>query len=118
MDNVHEISLMLDFYGQLLTDRQYEIMDLHYNNDYSLGEISEQLSISRQGVFDNVKRGRHALYEMEEKLGLVKKFSQQKIKAKEILSYIKKIGKSDFSEEDAVNLEKVEKGIIDIINNY
>jgi len=76
MDNVYEISLLLDFYGQLLTKRQYEILDLHFNNDYSLGEIAEQLSISRQGVYDSVKKGKAVLNEMEQKLGLVKKFSE------------------------------------------
>ena len=85
MDNVFEIGLLLDFYGQLLTIRQYEIMDLHYNNDYSLAEIAEQLSISRQGVFDNIKKGKLALNNFENKLNLVKRFTELKYKAEEIL---------------------------------
>ena len=43
MDNVYKMSMLLDFYGQMLTKRQYEIMDLHFNSDYSLGEIASAL---------------------------------------------------------------------------
>jgi predicted DNA-binding protein YlxM (UPF0122 family) len=70
-----EVAMMLDFYGQLLTHRQYEILDLYYNSDFSLGEIAGQLNISRQGVYDSVKKGKEALKRFEEKLGLVKRFS-------------------------------------------
>lgn len=117
MDNVFEISLLLDFYGQLLTQRQQEILDLYYNNDYSLGEIAEQLEITRQGVFDNIKRGKAALNNLEIKLGLVKKFSGQKEKAQEILKYIKEINGNDLSERNIEHLKKIEDGINDIINN-
>ena len=49
-------SMLLDFYGELLTDKQRECLDLHYNEDLSLSEIAEQLGISRQGVWDNIRR--------------------------------------------------------------
>ena len=49
MQDVLRITLLLDFYGKLLTRRQYDIMDLHYNGDYSLGEIADHLNITRQG---------------------------------------------------------------------
>ena len=94
MDKVYEDTLLLDFYGQLLTERQYEIMDLHFNNDYSLGEIAEQLNISRQGVYDSIKRGRAVLNRMEEKLGLVEKFVNQKSKAQKILNSIRSSDKA------------------------
>lgn len=116
MENVYEISLLLDFYGQLLTARQYEILDMHYNNDYSLGEIAEELGISRQGVFDNVKRGKAALNDLEQKLGLVRKFSGQKQKAEELLKYIEStkldIDNDTFSEK----LNRIEDIVTDIIN--
>lgn len=116
MDKVAEISLLLDFYGQLLTDRQYEILDLHYNNDYSLGEIAEQLDISRQGVFDNLKRSKAALDKFEEKLGLVHKFSEQKEKAEEALMHLNTIDKSFLKDEDKEKLEIIKVSIENIIN--
>ena len=67
---------LLDFYGELLTDKQRECFDLHYNEDLSLSEIAEQSGISRQGVWDNIRRAQAALDEMEEKTGLVRRFSK------------------------------------------
>lgn len=116
MDKVFEISLLMDFYGMLLTERQYEILDLHYNNDYSLGEIAEQLNISRQGVFDNLKRSKAALDKLEEKLGLVRKFSEQKKKAEEALIKINDLDKSFLKEEDREKLQKIKIVIEEIIN--
>ncbi len=67
-----EVSTLLDFYGQLLTDKQREAVEYYYNDDLSLGEIAENLKISRQGVRDSIKRAETVMFEMEEKLGLVK----------------------------------------------
>lgn len=69
-------AMLLDFYGELLTDKQRECFDLHYNEDLSLSEIAEQSGISRQGVWDNIRRAQAALDEMEEKTGLVRRFSK------------------------------------------
>ncbi|AEV68368.1 YlxM family DNA-binding protein [Acetivibrio clariflavus] len=117
MDKIYEISLLLDFYGQLLSKKQYEILDLHFNNDYSLGEIAEHFNISRQGIFDNIKRGKAYLLNLEEKLGLVNKFTEQKAKAEKILEYIKKINKENMNKEDIEYLKKIEIGIMDIIES-
>ncbi len=59
-------SLLLDFYGELLTDKQRECCELHFNEDLSLAEIAEQCGVSRQGVWDNIRRGTAALAELEE----------------------------------------------------
>lgn len=91
MEESIEIALLLDFYGQLLTPRQYEILDLHYNNDFSLGEIAEQLEISRQGVHDGVKKGKEALKRYEEKLGLVKRFTKHDETLRNILTELIKL---------------------------
>ena len=69
-------SMLLDFYGELLTEKQRECFDLHYNEDLSLAEIAEQSGISRQGVWDNIRRAETAMREMEEKTGLLRRFSE------------------------------------------
>lgn len=70
------VTMLYDFYGDMLTEKQAEAIDLYYNEDLSLAEIAEPLGISRQGVRDNIKRGEKQLFDLEEKLGLVKRFMQ------------------------------------------
>ena len=65
-------SMLLDFYGELLTERQRSCYDLHVNEDLSLSEIAEQCGISRQGVWDNIRRAEQTLREIEEKTGLLR----------------------------------------------
>ncbi|RCX20034.1 hypothetical protein DFR58_102103 [Anaerobacterium chartisolvens] len=117
MDDIYRTSMLLDFYGQLLTERQYEILDLHCNNDYSLGEIAQQLNISRQGVFDNVKRAKTALDGLEDKLGLVKKFAEQKKEAEEILLCLGKIDKEVLDQQNRRIFDTIEDKIKVIISN-
>ena len=68
---LREAALYLDFYGKLLTDRQLEILDYYYNEDYSLSEIAQALGISRQAAHDALRNGTLALTEYEKKLGIV-----------------------------------------------
>ena len=68
-----ELILLYDYYGALLTDRQRECFELRYNQDLSLGEIGQELGISRQGVHDNLVRTEALLTNMEEKTGCVKR---------------------------------------------
>ncbi len=63
------MTLLFDLYGELLTDRQRDCFDLHYNQDYSLAEIAEELGISRQGVHDAVSRAEAQLLRLEEVAG-------------------------------------------------
>ena len=69
-------SLLLDFYGELLTDKQRACCELHFNEDLSLSEIAEQCGVSRQGVWDNIRRGVASLEQIEEKTGLLRRFSE------------------------------------------
>lgn len=74
MDKNVEISLLLSFYSSMLTSKQTEAADLYYNQDFSLSEISENTGITRQGVRDSIKRAENTLYDIENRLGLMKKF--------------------------------------------
>jgi predicted DNA-binding protein YlxM (UPF0122 family) len=71
IDKTIEIAMLYDFYNHLLTDKQQEIIDLYYNQDLSLGEIAETFQISRQAVYDTIKRTEKILYDYEDKLRLI-----------------------------------------------
>lgn len=71
MEKNVEICLLLDFYGNILTERQREIMGLYYEDNLSLTEIAEELNISKQGVSDSLKHSEKSLYDMEKKLQLL-----------------------------------------------
>ena len=71
-------TLLLDVYGPLLTEKQRETLDFYYNEDLSLGEISEETGITRQGVMNCIKKCEQRLLELEEALGLVERFTSLK----------------------------------------
>lgn len=73
MEKFDVINLLYDFYGPLLTDKQRRFIELYYAHDLSLAEVAEQVGISRQAVYDILKRSVKALKGYEEKLGLVAK---------------------------------------------
>jgi len=63
-----DVAVLLDFYGEMLTEKQRDVIDLYYNQDLSLSEIAEHEHITRQGVRDSIKRGEVFLFELEDKL--------------------------------------------------
>ncbi|MCI9256252.1 DNA-binding protein [Acutalibacter sp.] len=69
-----KISYLLDFYGDMLTQAQYDAVDAYYNQDLSLSEIAADRNISRQGARDAIKRAEQQLLEMEDRLELAKRF--------------------------------------------
>ena len=68
-----EMTLLFDYYGELLTERQKMCFDLYHNQDLSLAEIAQELQVSRQGVYDNLSRAEATLRNMEEKTGCVRR---------------------------------------------
>ena len=84
MDDTFLRTMLFDFYGDLLTDRQKEYYDLHYNSDLSLFEIAEMHGVSRQSVWDIIRRAEQTLRETEEKTGLVARAMQRRAAAAEI----------------------------------
>lgn len=85
MDDTFFRTMLYDFYGDLLTDKQREYYDLHYNNDLSLFEIAEMNGTSRQAVWDIIRRAAQALREIETKTGLVAKAMQQREELKQAI---------------------------------
>ena len=80
------VGFLLDFYGDVLTERRRDALDFYYNNDMSLSEIAEEMGISRQGVRDLIKKAGEELLFYEEKLGLARKFKSAQHHAERALT--------------------------------
>lgn len=104
--------LLFDFYGALLTEKQRLIFDLYYQDDLSLGEIAEKQDISRQAVYDIIKRSELILEEYENKLQLVNKFQSNNEKLQNALVLINELDE-DYSTQKILELKK---NINDVIN--
>ena len=77
-DKTLTMTMLLDFYGELLTEKQRSCFEMYYNEDLSLSEIAELQGISRQGVRDSLVRTESSLRETEEKIGMVAKYIQRR----------------------------------------
>ena len=77
-NQTYRMTMLFDFYGELLTDRQKEFFDLYYNEDLSLAEIAENAGISRQGVRDVIVRAEAVMQEVEDKTGIIWRFEAQR----------------------------------------
>ena len=93
MEKKVEVSMLLQIYGELLTEKQYRVIDYYYNEDLSLSEIAENEEITRQGVRDIIKKGEKKLFEYEEKLLFMKKTINQEKLIQDILGNLNKIHK-------------------------
>ncbi len=97
--------VLLDFYGALLTERKSELLDLYYNEDLSLAEISEITGISRQGVRDSVKKAEADLQRFEDILGFVKRASLTDRAIDEAKKLLDCIGKESVTRDREISLE-------------
>ena len=104
-NQTYRMTMLFDFYGDILTQRQRELFDLYYNEDLSLSEIAENCGISRQGVRDGIVRAENAMSDLEEKTGLIRRF----LKMQERIAAIE----SDAREIQTINYRSHENPQID-----
>ncbi len=115
-NQAYRMTMLFDFYGELLTDRQKEFFDLYYNEDLSLAEIGENYGISRQGVRDVIVRAEGIMTEIEDKTGLIKRFhlmQKQLAAASENMARIIAINDSKYYDRELDHLAREVKETIE-----
>lgn len=100
IEKTTRMNFLFDFYQALLTDKQRSYMQLYYLDDLSLGEIAEEYDISRQAVYDNIRRTEAMLEEYEEKLNLFTKFEKRQETVEQLLL----VAKDQSSEDTLIQL--------------
>ena len=108
-DRMLEMTLLFDFYGDLLTGRQRELFDLYYNEDLSLAEIAQQYGISRQGVRANLVLAENTLRQLEEKTGLVAGYERRQTCAARGLEIIRELKDRCTGEPERSGLDELER---------
>ncbi|MDO5556378.1 MAG: sigma factor-like helix-turn-helix DNA-binding protein [Clostridia bacterium] len=109
MEKNVKISMLCQIYGKLLTKKQLAILEDYYNQDLSLSEIAENQNITRQAVRDIIKKGENKLFELEEKLEIMKRMFKQEEKISVILSELTKIQEESSDKQIAQILTHVKK---------
>ena len=109
MEKNVKVSMLCEVYGNLLTKKQLSILQDYYDKDLSLSEIAQNQEITRQAVRDIIKKGENKLFELEEKLGIMKKTFKQEEKIAIILSELTKIQKRSTDKQVAEILTHVKK---------
>lgn len=110
MEDILKLTLLYDFYGELLTDKQKNIYEMYYQNDLSLTEIGEEINITRQGVRDQLKHAEKKLFDYESKLQFLEKFQTQQKNISNIKENLQEAKKTD-------DLNLISNIIDSIINN-
>ena len=110
------ISLLLDFYGDILTERQNEMLNMYYNEDCSLAEIADSFSISRQGVRSVLKKSENVLIDMENKLQLASRFMKMREKSSEIASELQNINTNINNDEISSKIHSLIEQINEMAN--
>ena len=106
------MTMLLDFYGDVLTERQKEFFDLYYNEDLSLSEIAENYGISRQGVRDVIVRAEAAMNELEDKTGLLKRFMRMQDSVDAIVAAANEIKTVNYRQYENPELDELAERIL------
>lgn len=106
-NQTYRMTMLFDFYGEILTERQKEFFDLYYNEDLSLAEIAEHAGISRQGVRDVIVRAEAAMQEVEDRTGIIKRFEAQRPHLDAILKAVAEIKTINYRQYDNIRLTEL-----------
>lgn len=109
MEKNVQISMLCEIYGKLLTENQLNILGNYYDKDLSLSEIAENEGITRQAVRDIIKKGENKLFDLEEKLQIMKRMLKQEEQIAIILAEISKIEEKSTDKQIAKILTHVKK---------
>lgn len=114
------VAVLLDFYGGMLTDKQRDVIDLYYNQDFSLSEIAEHQGITRQGVRDSIKRGEVFLFELEDKLKMFDSYIETQKTIQGIRYVVERIEKENktyhYSKKITDNIDQINSMIEGYMN--
>ncbi|MHC9532583.1 putative DNA-binding protein [Dellaglioa sp. BT-FLS60] len=110
IDKTNRVNALFEFYESLLTKKQAEYMAMYYGDDFSLGEIADNFDVSRQAVYDNIKRTEKILEDYEAKLNLYHNFIKRNEKLDQIKHYTDSAYKEDKKLTDLINqLEELDE---------
>ena len=109
MDSIARESLLYDFYGNLLTDKKRQVMEMYHEDDMSLAEIADDMGITRAAVYDSLKSAERQLERYEEKLGLLTKYEENSDLAAQAAGIIAGAGSAISAEDKKELLDIIEK---------
>ena len=115
-NQTYRMTMLFDFYGELLTERQREFFDLYYNEDLSLSEIAENTGISRQGVRDVIVRAEAAMQEVEDKTGLIRRFHQMQEHIASIEDAVQKLKTLNYRQYEDSRIDELAETITQAAN--
>lgn len=107
MKELIRITMLLDYYGTLLTEKQNQILKMYYEEDYSLAEIADNYNITRQAAFDAIKKGEAVLNKYEHALNLAQKQAEKEKTAEEIRNLLNKLTINQTEADLIGNIEKL-----------
>jgi len=116
-DETLKMTMLFDFFGDLLTEKQREYFDLHHNEDLSLSEIAERAGISRQGVFDIITRAEKSLAQIERKTGVVQRWLDARVRLYQAQTIAQKLLLLSGAGGEAAELTKELVHTLECLNN-